>query len=148
MANYGLSSVIFALIFSGLFVFAIINVGVILASDNNPEKSISSDNEINNRFNALKGNLSKTQQASNSTSEAISKTPVTISDQNIVLDAITGAWKSLTKMPIQIYNTFSLLIATKLTGGTDFYIVLGSIAGILVMVIVFGAWKFIQTGEY
>lgn len=135
------------LMLGGLFAFALITGGIMLAENNNPSQSIGNDPVLSNFSSNIENALGESTSTSDTAEESLGASPVTLNENSIFFDALGGLWKSLKAIPVTIYNLTMRLIFTKIFGSQAGAIIFGVIGGIISMIIIFGVWKMIKTGD-
>ena len=144
----GFKGIIFALLFSGLFIIALINGGIYLAQTNHANQSIADDPLISAYSPALNDALASSYTIANTSEGAISESPITLTTGFPVFDAISGIWKTLKIIPVTIWNLTVTFVQTKAFGNTaTFYIVFSVLGAWLIISIILGVWKMVSTGD-
>lgn len=131
----------------GLLALAMINAGIILASNNGATESISNDSIIRNYASNLSEELEDSSSVGSSAKESFSNSTVSVSGGVVFVEAIGGLWKSLTAVPVTIINLTVELIKGRILGDTAFYAVFGVITLASIITIIFAVWKLVSTGE-
>lgn len=142
----GFRPLIVGLLLAGLFAYALINAGLLIAINNNPSQTIGNDESLSDYKDSLESNLQESYANSNSSEESFSKSPLSLSNI-IVVDAIGGVWKSIKIIPVAIYNLTIGILIQKLFSSQEFSIALSVIGAILIITFVLLAWKLLSTGE-
>jgi hypothetical protein len=142
----GLSKVIIGFLLVGIFIFAMINGGLLIASNNGVSHSIGDDPALSTYKTELETTLGNAQSDANGSLEALGKSPITLVTGTFFFDAIGGVWKTLKVVPVTVYNLTFGILRVKIFGG-GFDIVLGVLSAIIIIVILFGVWKLIISGQ-
>lgn len=141
--------IIFSLLLIGLFVIAFLNASLILSADNSPNQTIANDPALTAYAGVLNTTLESSYPDANASEGAISDSPITLSSGSggIIIDAISGIWKTIKRAPIEIYQLTAGLIFTKIFGDAQYAIVFSVLAGMLIIAIVLAVWKLVSQGE-
>lgn len=142
----GLKPLIVGLLLSGLFAFALITSGIMIANSNHASHSIGDDPAIASYKNSLEGTLNQAQENANSSIEAIGESSISVIPGAYIFDAIAGVWKTLKVVPVTIYNLTIGLLKNKIFGN-NFNVVFGIFSAILIILIIFGVIKLISSGQ-
>jgi hypothetical protein len=143
----GFVGIIIGVVLIGLFtVYFFIDSGL-MAKQNNGQ-SITDNKMINSSMNNIISNLSGFYGDMNASDTAISNSPVIADQTSFVISAMGSVWLTIRAVPTLVINVlFSFLNGTLLGGSTAFYLIVGSIGGIVILLIIFSVWRFIRTGE-
>jgi len=139
--------IIVSLLLVGLFAICMITAGIQIATVNNANQSIGDDAVLAAYASSMNSSLEATVSAANTTEDAISSSPITLTSGFPVFDSITGVWKTLKVIPVTIYNLTFGLVFGRLLGGGVAAIVVGVIGSILTITIILSVWKMVSTGE-
>lgn len=142
----GLKTILVSFLLVGLFAFAMISGGIMLANTNNAAQNIGDDPALSSYRDSLETALGEAHEGANASVEAIGQSPITLVTGTFIFDAIGGVWKTLKVVPVTVYNLTFGLVMGKIFGET-FEVVFGVIAAILIMLIIFGVWKWIISGQ-
>lgn len=142
----GIKPLLASLLVVGLFIFAFINAGIMIASNNNANQSIGDDPTLSAYKSNLETTLKQAETDTNSSIEAIGQSPLSSTSNGFIFDAISGIWKTLKSVPVTLYNLTFGLTKAKLFGEA-FTPVFSIIAAILIMAIIFGVIKMISSGQ-
>jgi hypothetical protein len=132
---------------AGLFAIALITGGIWIADLNNPDQSIGQDATLRTFASSLNQTLGQAHTDANSSYTAIKASPITLTTGFVVLDAIGGVWKTITIIPVAIYNlTIGLLIANVFSNPA-FMVIFGVLSAIVILTIIFAVVKWLSQGE-
>lgn len=127
----------------GLFIIAMISFSVGFANENNSTITIIGESKIKYTYTALNDTLSDLNKNTGSQENATSSDPGSFGAESIILTSIWGSlkvfWSSI-KDVSNILATFMKYIGVS-------YLVIGVILSIIIITIIFLAWKTIRTGE-
>ncbi len=133
----------FALI--GVFILCMVNFGVQVARDNESNNTILDNAQINASFGSgLEANLSSFQSKSEAERGIFEKDSPKVGGGFFMLDAIMGAGRIFTGMIVGIFNLILLPLESVI--GVD-NAVIGVIISILIVSLVFLAWRVYKAGE-
>lgn len=138
--------IIFALIL-GVFITALLSIGIQLADINNANQTIADDPSVRVLANNLNESLGDTLSSASATQEAISESPTTLSTTGLVFDALASIWKTLTSVPIAIFQLVINFLETNILGSQAFAIVTTSLLAIIILTLVFFVVKWATTGD-
>lgn len=142
----GLKSLLIGILVSGLFALALINGGIMLASNNHANQSIGDDPILVGYRNSLNNTLHQAETNVNGSLEALGQQGATSTPLGAIYDAMTGTWKTLKEVPSSLYNLFVGVTKVKIFGDS-FNPVFGIVAAILIILIIFGVIKLIISGD-
>ena len=145
----GIRQVGLSLLAIGVFVFAMLNFGVDLASDNNANQSISDNPSIGNFIGNLSTNLDNYDEQVNASQESFSKSKPTVGGESLQIESVASIWKTLISIPFALYNLTLGFILTNIFGGSGggfAFIMTILLAGLSAVIILF-AWKWIRSGD-
>ena len=144
MADF--KTIVIIIVLAGLFSVAMIKGGIEMANLNNPNQTIANYPALSSLLTDLNNSLEDSYSNANSSLEAISSSPVTLTTGFPVFDAITGIWKTLIIIPMAIYNLLTDFLFNIFLGSAQ-NIVLGVIATIVIVTVIFAVWRFVATGQ-
>lgn len=142
----GIKPFLIGVLLAGLFAFALISGGIMLATNNNANQSIGDDPALVSYKNSLQLSLSEAEANANSSINALGDSPITEVQGGAVFEAISGVWKTLKVVPVTIYNLTFGTAKSRIFGET-FNIVFGILASILIIIIIFSVIKMINSGQ-
>ena len=143
----GLKSLLIGFLLTGLFAYVFITGGILLSTYNNPANSIGDDPSLSEYKTSLEEDLEQAYADANSSESSFSDSPITLGGGDIILDSISGIWKTAKSMPVTIYNLTVGLTLRKIFGSEAFAIVFGVLAAIISITIIFYVWRMIKSGE-
>jgi hypothetical protein len=146
MTGTGFKGLIIGLLLVGLFAISMINGGIILAQLNNANNSIADHPALNLFASNLNQSLEGAYENANSSQEAISSSPITLTTGFPVFDAISGIWKTLIVIPMTLYNLIVNFVLSTFLSPTE-AIVLSVIGAVIIITVIFGVWKLVATGQ-
>ena len=138
------SGYIVPLLLTGLFVICFFSFAGYLAVYNNSNADITSDPSINQYLTSLNSTLKNSSSTADNSSDALYGSSSSTSGGNIILEAVTGIWKSITSTPKQIYLLTIGLVQSKVLGGSTFYLVFGTIGAILSITLIMLVWRWLR----
>lgn len=141
----GLKGNLISLLLVGIFAFALITGGIMIGDNHNAENNIGDSPALSAYRTSLNDTLGEAHESANSSLEAIGKSPITLVITPI-FDAISGVWKTLKVVPVTIYNLTFGLAQDEIFGG-GFNVIFGVLSAIFIIVIIFGVWKWIASGQ-
>jgi hypothetical protein len=127
----------------GLFVIAIIGFSVGFSQDNNLNSSITDNPHINASYVSINSSLSNFRGDSQNQLQATANETGTIGEDSLILPSLWGAVKTFFATIISIGNA---LVALPTIVGIP-PVITGTIIAIIVVMIIFLAWKVIKVGE-
>lgn len=142
----GLRPLLVGILLAGLFAFALISGGIMMATNNGASQSIGDDPALSSYKSGLETTLGEAQENANASIEAIGESPISVIPGSFVFDAIAGVWKTLKVVPVTIYNLTFGLASEKIFGST-FAVVFGTLAAIIIILIIFGVIKMVSQGQ-
>lgn len=142
-----LKNILIYMLLFGAFIMAFINGGLLLAAVNSPNNTIGNDPALVEFSSALNSTLEDAYESANGSMTAIESSPVQVTQFAIILDAIGGIWKSLKVVPLAIYNLSVDYVFGKLLGDQQFAIMMGIVGAILIIVLIFAVWFWINSVE-
>lgn len=142
----GFKPILVSLILAGLFAFSLLYGGYLLAVNNDASQSILDNPAMNSFKENLEDNLTGFYDTVNASETSFAKSPISLS-QIVFVDALGGIWKTLKIIPLAIWNLIAGLVIGNLLTQTQFIIVGGVVGSLLIITIIFGVWKLINTGE-
>lgn len=146
MANF--RPLVIALLIFGVLAAAMISFGIQLATQNESNRSISNDPSINSYAQTLETDLETGATDAANIERAFGNSSVSTTGGVIFLDVLGGLWKSMVRLPNQIFKGALSLVKANLAGGsTEILYVFGIIFLIMVVTIVIAVWKLISTGD-
>ena len=145
MANFRPMIVYFLLL--GVFMVALINGGILLATQHSANQSIGDDSMLTDYRDSLNNTLAESYNDAQEIEGAMNKSEVTLTTGIPVINAITGVWKTIKVVPMTIYNLASGLVFSRILGSYTFAIILSVISAIVIITILFAVWKFVSTGD-
>lgn len=126
----------------GIFIFAIINFGVQLSSENNANTTILENQKINSSFTSMNTTLSNTQDTLNS-SETSFFSDTIIGDAGIIIESIVGVANVATGIITAVYSlTFGMVAST--LGVSS--LVVSIFSAIVLITIILLSWRTIKSG--
>lgn len=138
---------VFGFLLVGLFAIALISFGIRLADVNEVSQSIGDDPAIKNYADSLNNSIAQASSDSQTSQEAISESPITLGESNFVIDAIGGIWKTITEVPVTVWNLTVGLLLAKIFGDNSFAIALSVIGTLIGFAVIFAVVKWLSTGE-
>lgn len=136
--NFTISTLLVA-----LFIVSMIAFGAQIALDNNSNSTILQDPNINSTFQLLNDNLTKFQGLAQNQSKAQDETkPIALFD--FLFESIIGTGKVLKAAFKNIYNLTFGLIGTTLGIPP---VALATFTAIILLIMIFLAWKLFKTGN-
>lgn len=142
----GIKPLLVGILLAGLFAFALISGGIMLAINNGANQSIGDDPALAAYKASLEVTLAEAETNANASINALGDSAVTEVQGSVIFEAISGVWKTLKIVPVTIYNLTFGLGKTKIFGET-FNVVFGIIAAILIIGIIFGVIKMLTSGD-
>lgn len=142
----GIKPLLIGMLLSGLFAFALISGGIMLAQNNHSNNNIGDDPALSDYKNSLETNLEKANTDANDSLNALSDSPISVISGFAILDAAYSVWKTLKVVPSTIYNLTFGLTKNKIFG-SPFVIVFGLISAIILILIIFGIIKLLISGQ-
>lgn len=139
--------ILVALLLSGLFAIAFIFGAEMMASQNNAVNNINSDPQIGNYSQQIQSTLQSSSTDANTAESAVGNSTITLTSQGIIIDAISGIWKTLQAASITVYSLTIGFLLVNINNSPQFALVTGTIAAILTITIVFAVWKSVRTGD-
>lgn len=144
----GLKGTVINLLLVGVFAFALITGGIMLGTNNNADQNIGDSPALSAYRADINDTLSDAHSDANSSLESVGKSPITLVTGLFIFDAIGGVWKTLKVVPVTIYNlTFGVAKEQLFGNSPAFDVVFGVLSAILIIVIIFGVWKWIASGQ-
>jgi hypothetical protein len=139
---------IIILLFS-LFVISFINFGILLTTSNNVNSSILFDSDIRGFANDINETLITVYADANDTETSFTNSPVTLTSSSggVIIDAISGVWKTIKRAPVVLYNLLADLIFSKIFGDNSYAIIIVVISSIVIFTIILAVWKLIRQGD-
>ena len=143
----GIRPYLIGILLAGLFAFALIQGGALLAEHNQANQSITDNPALSGFKTNLESTLGEAQENANGSLNALGESPLTeVSGGLVVFTAISGVWKTLKAVPVTIYNlTFGLAKASVF--GESFNVVFGIIGAIIIMTLIFFVIKMLTSGQ-
>jgi len=143
----GIKPLLVGILLAGLFAFALIQGGSLLAKHNNANQSITDSPALSSFKINIEDSLGEAEDNANGSLNALGDSPLSeVSGGLVIFTAISGVWKTLKAVPVTIYNlTFGL--AKSSIFGEDFNVVFGIIGAIIIMLIIFGVIKMLTSGQ-
>jgi len=144
MAEIGFKGLIVGFLLVGLFFFAMVNFAYQFAIDNGANQTIMGNADINKSFGKMELQLNESSDTAQGQRQSLeSETPI-FSAGFFILGSILGAGKVFTSSLIVIFDI--------LTGPISLYLgisstVIGVITAILLISIIFLAWRLYKLGE-
>ncbi len=130
-----------------IFVFAFLNFGIQLASDNEASQSISDDPTISTYKDNLESNLGSLPAQTNASQKAFWDS-IPILSQAIQIASVPAVVSGLISIPYTMYQLTVGLVFDKLFGGSEFGLIFGVLGSIIALLIILYSWKVIRTGDY
>lgn len=144
MADGFKSNIIYLLLF-GLFVIALINVGVYLAAQNGANQSILDDDSLASYKSSLQENLTQSYSDISSSNTVLENSSITTTTSIPFFSSTQGIWKTVKTIPITVYN-LTIGLAMKKIFGDSAGLVTAVISAIMIIIILFGVVAWIATG--
>lgn len=142
----GLKPLLVGILLTGLFAFALISGGIMLAENNAAPQSIGDDPALSSYKTSLEDTLEQAHTDANASIESLGKSPISVISGFAIFDAVYSVWKTLKVVPVTIFN-LTIGLAQEELLGPSFYIVIGIISTILLILIIFGVIKMIISGQ-
>lgn len=142
----GIKYLLIGMLLAGLFAFALINGGILLAEHNKANHSIGDDPALSIFKTNLEESLGEAEEQANGSINALGDSPLTeVGGGLVIFTAISGVWKTLKVVPVTIYNLTFGLAKTKIFG-EGFNIVFGIVGAIVIILIIFAVIKILTSG--
>lgn len=143
----GIKPLLIGVLLAGLFAFALIQGGSLLAEHNNANQSITDNPALIVFKTDLESTLGDAHENANGSLNALGDSPLSeVSGGLVIFTAISGVWKTLKAVPVTIYNLTFGLAKTNIFG-ESFNVVFGIIGAIIIMLIIFGVIKMLTSGQ-
>lgn len=144
-------SLLIAFLLVGLFLYAMINFGALLSSDNDLNQSILDDERVSRSFSNLNDTIRGTasekgqQTIANDTYAGFEEQEPEVS-QNILFTAIVGVGKTFRGALIGVYNIVFIFTTETFGLGND-EIIIGVLTTIIIATIGLLLWRLYRGGE-
>lgn len=146
MAN--LKPFIFGLLLTGLFAISLINIGIYLPLHNDASQSIGDDPTLSAYKTQIESELITISDDTNSSLSALGNSPLSlVTSVGGIFDAVGGIWKTLTVVPKAVYNLTIGQLVVRYLGDDSYQVVLGVLAALVTVLIIFGVIKLTAQGE-
>lgn len=142
----GIKPLLVGFLLAGLFAFALISGGIMLATNHGSSQNVGDDPALSSYKTSLETSLLEAQDNANSSIEALGDSPVSVIPGSFVIDAISGVWKTLKNVPVTLYNLTFGLAKNKLFGST-YDVVFGILAAIVIIIFLFAVIKLVTQGQ-
>ncbi len=145
----GIKQIGLSLLMVGVFVFAMLNFGVNLATDNNANQSISDNPSVGNFIGNLSTNLDSYDEQVNASQESFSRSKPTVGGESLQIESVASIWSTLLTIPFTLFNLTLGFILTNIFGGSGggfafvFTIILAAVSAVILLY----AWKWIRSGD-
>lgn len=139
----GLRNYVITFVLVGLFMFSMFSFITNLQSENSAAVQIVTDPTVSNLTSSLTSGLETFDDIANEQRGGFEREEASVGLGELVFKSITGVGKVIGAVTITFYDIFgaaALLIGVPV-------IVINVLAGILVMTLVFLAWRLYRTGE-
>ena len=153
MATDGFRSLVISVLLVGVLMYALISFGVQFQKDMDAEQTIlnETDSNLNNTYKSLRTNLTGAEDTANATRTSFESEEATAEFGSLTFKSIVGVGKSFTGTMVNFFNIiFNLL---KIVFGLDeessaaFTNVVGTLTSILVITVIFFAWRAYRAGS-
>lgn len=142
----GLKPLFIGLLLTGLFAFAMITGGIMVADQNSGVVSIGDDPALSNYKTQIQSSLNDASTDANSSLEALGNSPLSAIPGAFIFEAIAGVWKTLKIVPSTIYNLTFGVLKDKVFGDS-FGVAFGIMAAIIIILIILGVIKLVVSGQ-
>lgn len=141
--NTTLKPILVTLLLFGLFAFAIITSGIMIAEQNDPDQSIGNDPTIAAFRTNINETLDTAREDTQSADELLTNSSVSTTTNIVFIDAVSGLWKTLRQAPTTIWElTGGLMVSTI---GIPLTVV-ALITSLLLIIILIAVIRFVTTG--
>lgn len=130
-------------ILGALFIFSFLSFSTIFSIDNNTNVSFIKDTGMNKTFYEINRTLHESREISDSQFNATSQDEITTNADSLTIKSIWGSITKFFTIVKEVTNVITGLLS-KLGLG---YVFIGGLLTIVVIVIIFLAWKTIRIGE-
>jgi len=149
----GLKTLIISFLLVGLFTYSFISFGDKFQNDMDANQTLlnESDSNLNSTYGFFRTNLEESEDTANTSRTSFESEKVTSEFGSLTLSSVVGVAKSFTGTMIGFFNVIFDLI--KVVFGFDegnsaaFTAVIGTLSAILLITIIFFAWRWIRTGS-
>ena len=140
----GFKGLIISFILVGLFAFAMINFGVQLSLENDSNQSILENSAINRSYHRLESNLTELRDEAQTQKEGFEGEDPKLEGGSLLFKSIVGAGKTFSSTITSVWIIISD-VAYNVFGINE--IILGVLASILLVTIIFLAWRAYKAGS-
>lgn len=142
----GIKTILIGLILTGMFGLALINGGIQLGINHNSANNIGDDPSLSSYKSSLESSLEDAHTNANASVESLGESPISALPGGFIFDAAARVWKTLKAAPVSIYNS-TIGIADEKIFGPAFYLILGGIGAIILILIALGVIKLVISGQ-
>jgi len=140
----GLKELMIAVMLSGIFAIALINMGVNFASNNNSDVSLLNENVINRSYVNLEDSFESFQSTAESNKNASDEEIASTGFNSIILFSALSSARAITGSIATTFNVLKLIFVKYLGVPA---IVIGVFSGMLIFIMVLYIWKTMRSGE-
>lgn len=138
---------IVTLLLVGLVILSVLTGGIMLAANNGASQSIMDDPSMSAYLSSLNDSLDDSYDESQPLDTAFSDSPITPTTGAVYVESVGGIWQTMRNNPTTIFSISLAFVRDKVLGGPYGSIILNTALAIFGLLIIFGAYKWIYTGE-
>lgn len=147
MAELDFKGMIVSFVLIGLFIFAILNFGIYLSSNNNANMSITDDSVIGSKMTDINTTLRELQDDATDKKQEFEEETGSLSTGFLIFGSILGTTKAFFSTVLNIASsTFSIIDSGLGLGGTG-TLILGVFSGIIIVVTLLLIWRVAKAGS-
>lgn len=144
----GFKEIFIGFVLIGVFSISLINFGVLIAQENDSDKSILDDSRINSAYTGLNNSYKTFQNDANESLASFNQDSTSTSTGFLLLGSIINAGKVFTTMIVGTFNIVTTLIFGTLFGNSPAAaLIFGVFSAILFFLIIFSLWRVFKSGE-
>ena len=145
MADLNLKNMFVSSVLIGIFVFALFNFSINVASDNDLNTSIMDDNTMNESFDDFSSDLDSIKATAESQKTSFFEGIPVLEEVGIVVGGIVGVATTMFSFLTGLYDVIFELVSETL--GMNNKIVFGAVTALLIFTIILLTWRVYRAGS-
>lgn len=144
--NTKILPIISSIVIAGLIIFLFLTFAVKTSVTQGNGRALD-DPVLLSLKNDINETLGDFYDTANTSEKSLSNSETTLSGGYIIFNSITSIWKTMTITPKAVYNIVQDSLISKLGVSPEILIVFGVLSGLLILLIIVAAWRFVSTGD-
>lgn len=142
----GFKNLLIAMTVVGLFVYALINFGILFSEQNGVDSSLRNDSRVNSTFSRVGAELETAGQQANNSKSTIEESDQEETTEGIIVSSVSAVRTVFADIFFGVFNVIGGFIVNVLFGGS-YSIVFGVVATIMLILIITYGIKWLRTGD-